>query len=58
MRARSIGASTVLISVWPVLKSLPEMARRRSVAKSRSAGVSTVRFGAPLQNGTPSSRAA
>ena len=58
MRALSIGASTVLISVCPVLKSLPEIARLRSVAKSRSTGVSTVRLGAPLQNGTPSSSAA
>ena len=58
MRALSIGASTVLISVWPVLKSLPEIARPWAVAKSRSAGMSTVRLGAPLQNGTPSSSAA
>ena len=38
MRALSIGASTVLISVWPVLKSLPEMARplrRGEVAQRR-----------------------
>ena len=59
MRALSIGASTVFISVWPVLKSLPQMGMlvlgRRS---SRSAGMSTVRFGAPLANGTPSSSAA
>ena len=33
MRALSIGASTVLISVWPVLKSLPEIGDAlRSVA--------------------------
>ena len=44
-RALSIGASTVLISVWPVLKSLPLMGMLRSVANWRSAGVSTVRFG-------------
>ena len=58
IRAFSIGASTVLTSVWPVLKSLPEMAIASSVANWRSTGVSTVRFGAPLANGTPSSRAA
>ena len=45
MRALSIGASTVLISVWPVLKSLPEIGMLRSVASWRSAGMSTVRFG-------------
>ena len=38
MRALSIGASTVLISVWPVLKSLPEIGTLRSVASWRSAG--------------------
>ena len=58
IRAFSIGARTVLISVWPVLKSLPEMGMLRSVASWRSAGMSTVRFGAPLAKGTPSSRAA
>ena len=32
MRALSIGPSTVLISVWPVLKSLPEIGTPRSTA--------------------------
>ena len=58
MRALSIGASTVLISVWPVLKSLPLIGTLCSVANWRSTGVSTARFGAPLANGTPSSSAA
>ena len=59
MRALSIGASTVLMSVWPVLKSLPadghalvrgELAQRRDVDSQR--------FGAPLAKGMPSSMAA
>ncbi len=32
IRVRSIGARTVLMSVWPVLKSFPEMGRLRSTA--------------------------
>ena len=58
MRALSIGASTVLSSVWPVLKSLPQIGTPWSVASLRSAGMSTVRFGAPLANGMPSISAA
>ena len=58
MRALSIGPITVLISVWPVLKSFPEIGTLCSVAYSRKAGMSTVRFGAPLANGTPSCSAA
>ena len=59
MRALSIGASTVLISVWPVLKSLPQIGTLvLGRVAARSAGMSTVRFGAPLANGTPSSSAA
>jgi hypothetical protein len=58
MRALNIGASTVLTIVWPVLKSLPQIGTPWSEANWRSAGTSTVRFGAPLANGTPSSSAA
>jgi hypothetical protein len=58
MRALNIGASTVLTIVWPVLKSLPQIGTPWSDANCRSTGVSTVRFGAPFANGTPSSRAA
>ena len=56
MRAFSIGEITVFIMVWPVLKSLPQMATSRARASSCMAGMSTVRFGAPLANGTPSIR--
>jgi hypothetical protein len=48
----------VLISVWPVLKSLPQIGTPLSFASSMSAGCRTVRFGAPLANGTPSMSAA
>jgi len=58
MRDRSIGPMTVLMRVWPVLKSLPLMGTRFSMASSRSTGMSTVRLGAPLANGTPSRMAA
>ncbi len=58
MRALSIGASTVFISVWPVLKSLPQIGTPRSLASVSIAGMSTVRFGAPLAKGTPSISAA
>jgi hypothetical protein len=53
-RALNAGASTVFIKVWPVLKSLPQMGTSRSRASSSIAGMSTVRFGAPLAKGTPS----
>ncbi|MND06259.1 hypothetical protein D3C83_275310 [compost metagenome] len=49
---------TVFIQVWPVLKSLPEIGTPFWFASSWSAGVSTARFGAPLQYGTPSMIAA
>ena len=58
MRALMPGAMTVFSQVWPVLKSLPEIGTPLSFASSISAGMSTVRFGAPLQNGTPSMIAA
>src|SRR5260370_21946519 len=53
MRALNAGASTVFIMVWPVLKSLPQIATLCSIARCWMAGMSTVRFGAPLANGTP-----
>ena len=58
IRALNIGPSTVLIIVWPVLKSLPPIATLRSRASCSSAGTSQLRFGAPLANGTPSMIAA
>ena len=48
----------VFISVWPVLKSFPATGTRRVPAISVSAGMSTVRFGAPLANGIPQESAA
>ena len=54
MRALNAGASTVFINVWPVLKSLPQMGAAFCFESSIIAGTSTVRFGAPLANGTPS----
>ncbi len=53
MRAFNPGAISVFMKVWPVLKSLPQIGNLRSRASSSSAGVSVVRFGAPLANGTP-----
>jgi len=53
-RALKAGASTVFISVWPVLKSLPQMGTSRSRDSSSIAGMSTVKFGAPFAKGTPS----
>ncbi len=58
MRAFNPGAIRVFMKVWPVLKSLPQMGRLRSRASSSSAGVSVVRLGAPLANGTPDLSAA
>ena len=43
----------VFISVWPVLKSLPQIASLFFSAKLLSAGISTVRLGAPFANGAP-----
>ena len=54
MRAFSPGAMMVFIIVCPVLKSLPATGTPRSAARSRSAGTSTVRLGAPFAYGTPS----
>jgi hypothetical protein len=58
MRALKAGARTVFIMVCPVLKSLPQMGAAFFLESSTMAGVSTVRFGAPLANGTPSLNAA
>jgi hypothetical protein len=52
------GASTVFIIVWPVLKSLPPIGTLFFFASSMSAGVSTVKLGAPLAKGTLSFSAA
>ena len=41
----------VFISVWPVLKSFPQIARLFSSASVLRAGISTVRLGAPLAKG-------
>ena len=48
----------VLISVCPVLRSLPTMGVLVSAANSTIAGMSHDRFGAPLANGMPSFSAA
>src|SRR5713101_8626335 len=53
MRALKPGARMVFISVWPVLKSFPQMATPWSCASVWIAGISTVRLGAPLAKGTP-----
>ena len=49
---------TVLMSVWPVLKSLPVIGTWCLCARSIIAGTSTDRFGAPFAYGTPSISAA
>ncbi len=58
MRALKAGASTVFINVWPVLKSFPQIGAAFFFDSSIMAGISTVRFGAPLAKGTPSLNAA
>src|SRR5262245_4347650 len=58
IRALNIGESTVLSIVWPVLKSLPPIATPLRLASCSRAGMSQVRFGAPLAKGTPSMIAA
>src|SRR3954469_23789280 len=57
-RALNAGARTVFMKVWPVLKSLPQMGAELVFDNSTSAGISTVRLGAPLAKGTPSLSAA
>ncbi len=52
-RALKPGARIVFINVWPVLKSLPQMGTPCCLASATMAGMSTVRLGAPLANGTP-----
>ena len=54
----NIGAITVFTNVWPVLKSLPAMGTLFFLASSCSAGMSLLRLGDPLREGTPSFRAA
>ena len=44
----------VLISVWPVFMSLPQIGEPVFAASSSIAGMSAVRFGAALANGMPS----
>src|ERR1044071_1165801 len=56
MRDFKPGARMVFINVWPVLKSLPQTGTLLVFASSMSAGMSTVRFGAPLAKGTPDFR--
>ena len=53
IRALNPGARIVFMSVWPVLKSFPQIATLLSCASCWIAGMSTVRFGAPFANGTP-----
>jgi hypothetical protein len=53
MRAFNPGAIRVFMNVWPVLKSFPQTGILRSRASPAAPGVSVVRFGAPLANGTP-----
>ena len=52
-RALKPGARMVFISVWPVLKSLPEIGVPVFFASSSIAGKSADRFGAPLLYGIP-----
>src|SRR6185312_13808364 len=51
--ALNAGDRTVLISVCPVLKSFPQIGAPFWRESSIMHGRSTVRFGAPLANGTP-----
>ena len=44
----------VLISVWPVLRSLPANGELVFAASSTSAGMSALRFGAAFAYGIPS----
>ena len=57
-RAFRPGAMIVLMSVWPVFRSLPTTGVRVSAASWSSAGTSALRFGAAFAYGTPSLRAA
>ena len=52
IRALKPGASSVFMSVWPVLKSFPAIGTPRRAANSIMQGRSTLRLGAPLANGT------
>ena len=57
-RAFRPGATIVLISVWPVFKSLPASGDPVRAASSTSAGISADRFGAAFAYGMPSRMAA
>ena len=48
----------VLMSVWPVFKSFPASGAFVFAARSTSAGMSAVRFGAAFAYGMPSRMAA
>ena len=43
---------SVFMNVWPVLKSLPQTGTLRCFASSSRAGISALKFGAPLAYGT------
>ena len=58
MRDFNPGAMIVFINVCPVLKSLPQIASLFLSASVISAGISTVRFGAPFAKGIPDFSAA
>src|SRR6185436_1390388 len=53
MRDFKPGAMMVFINGGPVLKSLPQIASLFLSARDIIAGMSPVRFGAPLAKGTP-----
>ena len=57
-RVRSMGESTVFMSVCPVLKSLPAIGTFCCFAKSHISGMSIHKLGAPITKGAPSAMAA
>jgi hypothetical protein len=57
-RAFSPGATMVLMSVWPVFRSLPAIGVRVGRQSETSAGTSALRFGAAFAYGMPSRMAA
>jgi hypothetical protein len=48
MRVLKPGARIVFRSVWPVLKSFPQIGTPFALASASSAGTSAERFGAPF----------
>src|SRR4029079_10890735 len=58
LRYANMGASTVFMSVSPVLPSLPQVDVLRSLASSRAAGKDEPSDGVKLMYGTPRSSAA